>query len=234
VHFLRFFPCLITAHSLLSNYSSPSLPSQRHHQGRHPKSKFLTISKKLESAGNDIKKGTDKGLKIPQGIQRKMSFMKRKKILITSCAALAGMAALLGSSCSSMTKRADASPAGRADGNKDGKISTDELNKALVKGVFEAADENGNGSVILAEWKLVFPDATKEKFQAIDQSNNGSFNLEEALAYCEKQKTFDQLVNKIDSNGDGIIDKEEAGVFYDKMQGAKGDNEAQKLKTLID
>lgn len=150
--------------------------------------------------------------------------MKRKKVLMTSCAALAGALALLGSSCSSAAKRADL--------NKDGKISTEELNKVLVKAVFEAADENGNGSVTFEEWKQVFPDATKKKFTANNLGKSGSFTLEEALAYCKKHKTFDKLVAKIDSNGDGIIDKEEAGKFQDKMEAAEGSNEMQKLKTL--
>lgn len=143
---------------------------------------------------------------------------------MTSCAGLAGAAVLLVSSCSSAAKRADL--------NKNGKISTEELNKALVKAVFEAADENRDGSVTFEEWKQVFPDSTKKKFQAHDLGKNGSFTLEEALTYCKKHKTFDKLVGKVDSNGDGIIDKEEAGKFQDKMAATQGDNEVQKLKTL--
>jgi Ca2+-binding EF-hand superfamily protein len=150
--------------------------------------------------------------------------MKRKELLVASCAGLACAAALLGSSCSSATKRADL--------NKDGKISTEELNNALVKAVFKAADENGNGSVTFEEWKQVFPDSTKKKFQAHDLGKEGAFTLEDALAYCSKNKTFDKLVAKIDSNGDGIIDKEEAGKFQDKMEATEGGNEVQKLKTL--
>lgn len=151
--------------------------------------------------------------------------MRRRNILITICAAQVMLAALLVNSCSSAAKKADS--------NKDGKISTEELNQALVKAVFEAADENRNGSVTFEEWKLIFPEASKTEFHDTDLGKSGSFTLVEAFAYCEKQKTFDQLVKKIDSNGDGVIDKEEAGVFYDKMHETKGDNEVQKLKKLM-
>ncbi|NOX98523.1 MAG: hypothetical protein GXP30_02135 [Verrucomicrobia bacterium] len=150
--------------------------------------------------------------------------MKRKKLLTVSCIVFTGAVALLGSSCSSALKQADT--------NSDGKLATDELNKALVKAVFEAADENGNGSVTHEEWKQVFPGSTKKKFMAHDLGKNGSFTLDEALSYCKKHKTFDKLAAKVDSNGDGIIDKEEAGKFQDKMEAAQGENQAQKLKTL--
>lgn len=150
--------------------------------------------------------------------------MKRKKILITSCAALVGATALLASSCSSAMKQADT--------NKDGKISTDELNVALVTAVFGAADANGNGSVTYEEWQKVFPETTKKKFMDTLPGDNDEFNLEESLTYCKKHKTFDKLVNRIDSNGDGIIDKAEAEKFQQEMQKAKGDNKTQKLKNL--
>ena len=150
--------------------------------------------------------------------------MRCKKLLMTGCAALACVATLLVSSCSSAAKRADL--------NEDGKISIEELNQALVKAVFEAADENGDGSVTFEEWKQVFPKTTKREFMAHDLGKSGAFTLKEAQAYCKKHKTFDKLVGKVDSNGDGIIDKEEAGNFQDKMEAAQGDNEVQKLKTL--
>ena len=150
--------------------------------------------------------------------------MKRKKILITSCAALAGATALLASSCSSAMKRADT--------NKDGKISTDELNEALVTAVFGAADANGNGSVTYEEWQKVFPEVTKKKFMDTLPGDSDEFNLGDSLTHCKKHKTFDKLVNRIDSNGDGIIDKTEADKFQQEMQKAKGDNKIQKLKTL--
>lgn len=146
------------------------------------------------------------------------------KILTTSCAALAGATALLASSCSSAMKQADT--------NKDGKISTDELNKALVTAIFRAADANGNGSITFEEWQKVFPEVTKKKFLDTIPGDSDKFTLEESLAYCKKHKTFDKLVNRIDSNGDGIIDKEEAGKFQQAMQKAEGSNQAQKLKTL--
>ena len=150
--------------------------------------------------------------------------MKRKKMLITSCTALAGATALLASSCSSAMKQADT--------NKDGKISTDELNEALVIAVFGAADANGNGSVTYEEWQKVFPEVTKKKFLDAVPSDSEQITLEESLAYCKKHKTFDKLLNRIDSNGNGIIDKAEAEKFQQEMQKAKGDNKTQKLKTL--
>ncbi|MFK5922359.1 MAG: EF-hand domain-containing protein [Verrucomicrobiota bacterium] len=150
--------------------------------------------------------------------------MRRKIIKVASCAILAGTAALLSSSCTSAMKKADL--------NKDDKISTEELNKALVSAIFDAADKNGNGSVTYDEWKLVFPKVTKKRFNTHALGKNGNFTLPEALAYCEKEGTFDKLVNKIDLNKDGIIDKEEAANFQQKMQAAEGNNDIQKLKTL--
>ncbi|MCF6312555.1 MAG: EF-hand domain-containing protein [Verrucomicrobiales bacterium] len=120
----------------------------------------------------------------------------------------------------------------QADTNKDGKISTDELNEALVTAVFTAADANANGSITFEEWQKVFPEVTKKKFMDTIPGDNEQFTLVESLAYCKKHKTFDKLMNRIDSNGDGIIDKAEADKFQQAMQKAKGSNETQKLKTL--
>lgn len=143
---------------------------------------------------------------------------------VTSCAILAGTVALLGSSCTSAMKKADL--------NKDDKISTEELNQALVSAIFDAADKNGNGRITCDEWRLVFPKVTQKKFNTHALGKNGDFTLPEALAYCGKEKTFDKLVNKIDLNSDGIIDKQEAANFQEKMQAAEGENDIQKLKTL--
>ncbi|MCF6314040.1 MAG: hypothetical protein L3J39_16455 [Verrucomicrobiales bacterium] len=151
--------------------------------------------------------------------------MKRKKIVMMTCAALAGATALFGSACSSAVKRADI--------NKDGKISTDELERALVLAVFEAADDNGNGSVTFEEWKKVFPKTTKSKFSSHDLGRTGAFTLDEALTYCKKHKSFTKLVKGIDDNSDGFIDKEEATKFHEKMQASEGDNSLEKLKTLV-
>ncbi len=120
----------------------------------------------------------------------------------------------------------------KADTNKDGKISTDELNRALITAVFRAADANGNGSITFEEWQKVFPQVTKKKFMDTIPGDSEQFTLEESLAYCKTHKTFDKLVNRIDSNGDGIIEKAEAEKFQQAMQKAKGSNTTQKLKTL--
>ena len=40
-------------------------------------------------------------------------------------------------------------------------------------------------------------------------------------------------LDRIDTNGDGVVDKEEAGVFHDAFQAAVGDNDIQKLDNLL-
>lgn len=121
-----------------------------------------------------------------------------------------------------------------ADTNRDGKLQVAEFEVALAEALVRYADADQDGKVTFAEWQHVFPQADKAKFLAADTDGDGAISLSEAIAYVDKAGTFDTLIAKIDTNGDGVIDKAEAGAFYEKLQAAEGDNELQKLKTVVE
>ena len=121
----------------------------------------------------------------------------------------------------------------KADLNQDNRISTAEMDRALVNAVFDQADRNRNGSVDYREWRRIFPEMSEEEFSKHDLGSRGSFTREEAVAYCAKKKTFDKLVGKVDTSGNGFIDPSEAEVFRDQLRAAEGKNSVQKLDSLL-
>ena len=121
----------------------------------------------------------------------------------------------------------------RADLNADGKVSTGEMERHLVDAIFDAADRNRDGSVNHAEWQKIFPDVTAEEFAKHDLGKTGSFTRAEGHAYCDRKGTFDKLVGKVDSSGDGIIDRAEAGAFKEKLRAAPGANSVQRLDHVL-
>ena len=121
----------------------------------------------------------------------------------------------------------------KADLDGDGSISTAEFDRALVDAVFDKSDRDRNGSVNYAEWKKIFPDMTEEEYAKHDLGSKGEFTREEAIAHCAEKKTFHKLVGRIDSNGNGIIDPEEAQAFSAELDAADGANEVQKLDSLL-
>jgi hypothetical protein len=119
-----------------------------------------------------------------------------------------------------------------ADANDDNQLSVKEVDAALAETVHTAGDANQDGIVTYEEWKLVFPKADKKAFDKHDTDGSG-LTLEETIVTVDQDGTFDELIEKIDTNSDGIVDETEAGLFYDKYQTVEGDNDVMKLEAII-
>jgi Ca2+-binding EF-hand superfamily protein len=119
------------------------------------------------------------------------------------------------------------------DSDDDGKLEVKELEVALTETVHVTGDTNRDGTLTLEEWTAVYPKADKDDFNKYDTDGTPGLSLEETTIALDDLGTFDILIAKIDTNKDGVIDKEEAAVFYDALQAADGDNDIQKLDNLL-
>ncbi|HXV39823.1 MAG TPA: EF-hand domain-containing protein [Steroidobacteraceae bacterium] len=70
----------------------------------------------------------------------------------------------------------------KADANGDGLLSRDELRQAHHRARFGRLDQDGNGSVSLAELQAAKPEVTAEKFATMDADGNGQVTPEEMRA----------------------------------------------------
>ena len=121
-----------------------------------------------------------------------------------------------------------------ADTDRDGALDVPELEAALVAAIHAAGDTNKDGEMTYAELEKVYASANRAKFGAADGDRSGTLSLKEVKNAMDKDNAFDKLMSKIDTNGDGIIDKVEAGRFHDAMEAADGASDLDKLKTILD
>ena len=119
-----------------------------------------------------------------------------------------------------------------ADRNGDGRLSNQEVEYALTEAVFLKSDVNGDGTVTFVEWQKIYPDAKQSEFLRKNPSGKNAYTFEDTLAVFQKDKVFDRLIAKIDTDSNGYIDEKEAGVFWDAYAVAPGGNEVQKLGSM--
>ena len=140
---------------------------------------------------------------------------------------LAAVAALsLAGGCSSAHNFA------RADVNKDGKLSKDEMEKVLLSAVFEAGDVNDDSKITLTEYRSVDPKYPTSRFKARDINSDGSVTPQELLEYADRTNSLDDLIAMMDTDKDGYVTPAEAKAFNKLLQEQEGDNDLQKLSTL--
>ena len=120
-----------------------------------------------------------------------------------------------------------------ADKNANQKISPKEFDTYMLRAVFAESDADGNGLVTFQEWKAANPDAEPAKFSAPDTNRDQMVSLEEARVHFEKQGTWADLFDKIDTDNDGFITSAEASAFNDKMEAQSG-TPIQKLSQAAD
>lgn len=134
------------------------------------------------------------------------------------------------SSCAPQGKRAF----DHADANDDNQLSVAEVEIALAEAIFLAGDANGDGVVTFEEWKLIYPKADPKKNAAHNTDGQPGLTLAETTVALEKNGAFEKLMAKIDTDGDGVVSKNEAGAFYDAFQAAEGETDLEKLESYIE
>ena len=148
-----------------------------------------------------------------------------KQTINLTCAAL-GLALALGTAgCRQHFEEADV--------NQNGKLEVTELDAPLAEALHRAGDKNRDGNLTYAEWIEVYPKSNKAKFNKYDTDGTTGLSLAEATTALSKEGTFRKVTNKIDTNRDGVIDRNEAAVFHDAMEAADGENKVQQLENLI-
>lgn len=109
-----------------------------------------------------------------------------------------------------------------ADKNANQKISPKEFETHMLKAVFVESDTDGNSLVTFEEWKAANPDAEPAKFSVPDTNRDQMVSLKEAKVHFEKEGTWADLFDKIDTDNDGFITTAEATAFHDKMEAQSG------------
>jgi len=94
----------------------------------------------------------------------------------------------------------------RFDTNEDGKLTQQELDEARKK-LVAAHDGDKDGKLTLAEFEKLWLEVKRQRmvrsFQRIDRDADASITVDEFL------KPFANLVSRMDSNDDGVLDRED-------------------------
>lgn len=107
----------------------------------------------------------------------------------------------------------------RADVNKDGKLSREEVSDFLVLQVFDARDTNKDGKLSPEEWWPGKDPVERAKFKQRDLNKDGVLSLEEALHWGRTNQGWGDMMNEADTNGDGFISLTEARAYIASKEG---------------
>ena len=108
---------------------------------------------------------------------------------------------------------------GKADLNRDGKLSHEEAREYLVASNFAALDTNKDGVLTKAEANPSNDPKLASLFAKRDTNKDGKVTLEEAQAYARTKGTQDPIVNDADANKDGFITRAEAQAYLGSKEG---------------
>jgi len=94
----------------------------------------------------------------------------------------------------------------RFDTNEDGKLTQEELDGARKK-LLAAHDGDKDGKLSLAEYEKLWLEVKRQRmvrsFQKVDRDGDASVTLDEFL------KPYAKIVERMDSNGDGALDRDD-------------------------
>jgi hypothetical protein len=119
-----------------------------------------------------------------------------------------------------------------ADTDGDGKISESELAAVIVADIYAEGDTNQDGKMTLEEWKVVNPGANASKVRERDGNGDGAVSVDEIQDYAAKNRTFNKLFVRIDTDADGSISRMEAKTFRRELNRTSGGNVFQRLINL--
>lgn len=131
---------------------------------------------------------------------------------------LAGTTLLLLASCA--TRETDRSFFIKADTNKDGRLSLEEVNKEGLPRLFNRFDGNGDGAVTLAEAWVVEPGFDEKVFASRDLNKDGKVTLAENEKVALSRGGLKKQFAEVDTNHDGVIEKAEAEAYLAKTDAA--------------
>lgn len=94
----------------------------------------------------------------------------------------------------------------RFDTNEDGKLTQEELDDARKK-LLAAHDSDKDGKLSLAEYEKLWLEVKRQRmvrsFQKVDRDGDASVTIDEFL------KPYAKIVERMDSNGDGALDRDD-------------------------
>jgi len=112
----------------------------------------------------------------------------------------------------------------RFDANKDKQLTQVELNDARTA-LLKKHDANGDGQLTLEEFQALWAEFMRKRmvrgFQHIDEDGDAAITIEEFL------KPYSEAVEKMDRNGDGILNKDDRKRKH-RRHGKKAQNKADK------
>lgn len=98
----------------------------------------------------------------------------------------------------------------QCDTDKDGRLSYDEVRTMGYPRLFGRFDTDGDGRVTLAEVQAREPGFDPKLFAERDLNRDGTVTFEEYCKVADRKGGIRELFAKVDTNGDGHIDKTEA------------------------
>ncbi len=131
----------------------------------------------------------------------------------------AGTALLLLASCA--TQETDRDFFIKADANKDGRLSLEEVNKEGLPRLFNRFDGNGDGSVTLVEARVVEPGFDEKVFASRDLNKDGKVTMAENEKVALSRGGLKKQFAEVDTNHDGVIEKAEAEAYVAKTDAAR-------------
>ncbi|HEY9038621.1 MAG TPA: hypothetical protein VIN05_06735 [Roseovarius sp.] len=108
----------------------------------------------------------------------------------------------------------------KADADADGAVTQAEID-TFRAGLVEGADASGDGDLSLDEFETIYLELTRERmvdiFQKLDPDGDG------VVTQTEMDNRFGNVVARMDSNGDGQLDRDDRRDRDGKRGGHKGD-----------
>jgi hypothetical protein len=97
------------------------------------------------------------------------------------------------------------------DANHDHRLSLIELEQGVTAGLFKTYDADQDRIITTIEWRKLDPDGDPIFMHQRDDNRDGRITPEEALSSVHRRGFCRDLLNKTDTNQDGVVDSAEAG-----------------------